>query len=144
MGCLCCLLGHPWVGKAMGVNPHRKSGSRIRQEGHYHRALLVVLAICCDLLSTVQWSASSVRTAVLPRFALDLWRQMESYWGSEQTTVPYLCAWHLVRAPQKQDRHAKTKTLDHQSLLLQVESRHGKEWRVLRISGFGQATANGN
>ena len=59
----------PWVGKGYG--------SKSRQKWHCHGALLVVLAICCDLPSTVQSSVSSMRTTVLPRFALDLWRQEE-------------------------------------------------------------------
>ena len=63
--------------KSMEVNPNRKYCSGIRQKGHCHRALLVVLAIFCDLPSTVHLSVSSMRTAVLLQFALDLWRQVE-------------------------------------------------------------------
>ena len=67
----------PWVGKTMGVNPDRQICSRIVQKGHCLRVLLVVLAICCDLLSTVQSSVSSVRTAVFFRISMDLWSQVE-------------------------------------------------------------------
>ncbi|KAL8602564.1 hypothetical protein ACOMHN_065816 [Nucella lapillus] len=35
------------------------------------------MAICCDLPTTVRLSASPMRSAVLPRFALDLWWQVE-------------------------------------------------------------------
>ena len=46
----CCLavdlLGR---GKARGVNPERKSCSRILHKGHCHGALLMAVAICCDL-----------------------------------------------------------------------------------------------
>ena len=68
---LLCGLPRGW-GKAIGVNPDGKSCSHILQNGHCHRALLVVLAICCDLPTTVQSSVFSMRTAVLPRLALDL------------------------------------------------------------------------
>ena len=45
-------------GKATGVNPDRKSCSRILQQGRLHSAPPVVLAICCVLLSAVQLSVS--------------------------------------------------------------------------------------
>ena len=73
---LLCGLLLGW-GKAMGYDPDRKSCRHMWQKLHCHRALLVVLAICCNLPSTVQSSLSSMRTVVLPWFALNLWRQVE-------------------------------------------------------------------
>ncbi|KAL8608167.1 hypothetical protein ACOMHN_016622 [Nucella lapillus] len=50
---------------------------KMNDQKYLKRALLMALAICCDLPSTVQLSVSPMRTAVLPRFALDLWWQVE-------------------------------------------------------------------
>ena len=93
----CCLavdlLGR---GKARGVNPERKSCSCILHKGHCHGALLMAVAICCDLpllssclfLIRDQLSHSGVPWTSGGRGKLVLWLSTNH--------SNSICAWHLV------------------------------------------------
>ena len=141
--CVCvpplpCGLPFGW-GRAMGVNPDRKSYSRIRQKGQCNR---ILLAICCSVVCV--FFENSCLTSVCAGLVE---ADGESYWGSAQTTATYLCAWHLAPTPltnMTDTRKQRPSIPSGSGTTAEGSGQTGEGAEVAKISGFGQATANGN
>ena len=143
--CLRCLVGYSLGGKGYGSKPRQKileldiaeralPQSTARGFGHKLRPVIYCPVVCVSCENSCLTSVCSGHVEA----------GEESYRGSAQTAMTYLCAWHLAPIPltnMTNTRKQRASVPSSSGTTVQVSRKTEEEQRVLRISGFRQATA---